>query len=334
MLKRVEVVHLSFFVRVRSADEYKLRIILDRAFDYLEACLQTVIAVGVHIIASRCDADDKLVRVPLLRLLEAVILRGLLEGMHLVTDRQVAVERIVKVRVGGQCLDAHRAFLVAVSVFKGAVSTVREAVVLDLKLVRILKPSESDRVDQVIKGLQSLLLGSGHDVELRPASPIEKGQAEGQRGYKGCLAVLSRHEDKGFLVSPLRCSVKIKTHKVVDDEHLPGLKDKRLIHKRLAVKRFALAMDKDLVDDADHEVRLFRMKIKFRVFAVSLKPLAGKDDLSADYLLSAENLVNVLLNDRQEARLFSHRVLTGLRRVRTSSAASALPHSVFSARSV
>ena len=106
---RVRIVDVPVLVRVRAAHEYKVLFVLDRPVEDLPAVFDPLAEEALRVVSRRRDTDQQLVRVCLLAFLEQVVLLRLLEGVDLVTDTEVRVQGVLRVRVGRQCAYEKRA---------------------------------------------------------------------------------------------------------------------------------------------------------------------------------------------------------------------------------
>ena len=106
---RIRVVDVPVLVGVRAAHEYKILLVLDRAVQDLPAVLDPLAEESLRVIAGRRNSDQQLVRVCLHGFLEQVVLLRLFEGMNLITDRKITVQRVLRIRVCRQCPNKKRA---------------------------------------------------------------------------------------------------------------------------------------------------------------------------------------------------------------------------------
>ena len=97
---RVGEVHASVPHALRgAAHEHKILLVLHCAVEYLPAVFQPLAKKRLLIVAGGGDAYEQFVGIGLHGLLEQVVLLRLLEGMDLIADGDVAVERVLRIRV-------------------------------------------------------------------------------------------------------------------------------------------------------------------------------------------------------------------------------------------
>ena len=74
---------------------------------------------------------------------------------------------------------------------------------------------------------------------------------------------------------------EMKAHDIVDAEHLPGLKQKRLASHRGPVECFTLLVAQCLFDDLDAELRPAVLDLVVRIFEVAKKAVDSLPELRA-----------------------------------------------------
>ena len=167
----VEVVHVAVFVLGCAGHEHKILIVLNGAVEDSAARFQAVAKEAVLIVAGGRYADDQLVRIGLHGLLEKVVLLRLLIGVQLVTDGEIAVERILRVGVSREGL-YQKAFAL-LGVFD--VVMIRRIYDLDLAAVfGVLFHTFANVKIEEIKRLQRLFQRGADDVCGRAAFAVKQ----------------------------------------------------------------------------------------------------------------------------------------------------------------
>ena len=107
---RVGKINASILYPVRgTAHKDEILFILHGSVQNLPAVFQPLTKKRLFIIPGGRYADDKLICICLHSLLEQVVLLRLFEGVHFITNGNVAVQRVLRVRVRRQCAYKKRA---------------------------------------------------------------------------------------------------------------------------------------------------------------------------------------------------------------------------------
>ena len=297
MLDRIEEIDASVLVCLRPADEDKVCLIADQAVQYLDAVVKALRTESGRVVSGCRDADHQLVCIGLRCLFEDVVLLCPLVSVHLVGDDDVAVERILSVRVACQGIEADGAAgkaLVADGVLHVVVKDSPPGL---LRRLSVFVHRYLDVVLPVFKRLHRLLECRADDVYLRSALPLKQRERVRQRADKHRLAVFARDKNKRLLDDALICPPVKKHQHAVHAEALPWLKHQRFPPQRLSVKRLSLPVLKRRLDDPDHKVRILCAHLVFRVFRHLRKPSARLhalpvgNDLSVDHVLDIASYV-------------------------------------------
>ena len=163
-----------------TAHENKILLVLYCAVEYLPAVFQPLPEKCLLIVARRGDAYEQFVCVGFHGLLEQVVLLRLLEGVDLIADGDVAVERVLRIRVGCQRADEQRA------VAEVGLDAVLVVIVDDVEMpaVLVVLAHAPDVVLQKVEALQRLHQRGGSDIGFRAAPAIPEGKRPGKRGRK------------------------------------------------------------------------------------------------------------------------------------------------------
>ena len=270
VLYRVRVITIPVFVRIGPGNKHKQGIICYGPVYHLHAVIQPPVTKAVDIIARGGNADHQLVRVGLHRLFEAVVLRRFFKSVHLVRNGDVAIERILRVRVRRQSLNIQASAGLPVIVREFVVYGMLRVIVPDPE--NLNQPVIPQRVQNIVERLARLFQRRGDNVYLRAAPALQEGQAKRQGGNKQCLAVLAGDKNERLFVSAFLRSFVIEACDVVDAEDLPRLEEDGRIHERCAVQGFPLFMHHDPLDDADDKIRLPRVDGQVVALKIRKKP--------------------------------------------------------------
>ena len=102
VLHGVEDVHIALLILVRAADEHEQVLVVILAAQHAAAVGQALGAEGCAVVARGRNGDDQLVGVGLGGLFEHVVLLGALVGVDLVGDDDIAVKRVLSIRIRGE----------------------------------------------------------------------------------------------------------------------------------------------------------------------------------------------------------------------------------------
>ena len=139
--------------------------------------------------------------------------------MNLVTNRDIAVQRILRVRIRCKCANKKRAIR-EISLHRMLVVVIYD---MDTPAVLVVLFHMSHVVDEEIERFQALHEGRGGYVCLRSGSAIPEGQRPGERRSERCFYVFSRYKNKRFMEAhDFRAGMK-ETEKVIDYENVEGL---------------------------------------------------------------------------------------------------------------
>ena len=298
MLYRAGVVHVPALILIGAGHEGEKGVIPNQPCRHLHRVLLPTVAEAVDVVAGGRDADHQLVGVRALRFLEAIVLRRLLVGRHLVRDGEVAVERVLAVRVRGHRHDLDLPVRRAVGLPERVPDRVVDAVVVYLEhLVQLVV---LQRKRQEVKRLQRLLQRRRHDVAHRAGMPLDDRHRPGQTRDEAGLAVLPGHLDERLIEAPLVGALVVKPEQVVDDEDFPRLQYERTPQQRLAVQILALRMHQRGLHDIDRHVRLVVAQLQVVSPQIVQEPPTGRDDLLADDHPTGDHILGVLDRDLPE----------------------------------
>ena len=166
---RVSEVHASVFNPFwGAAHENEILLILYGAVQYLPAILEPLPKKRLLIVSCRRYANQQLVRVGLHGLLKQIILLWLLESVDFVTDRNIAVQRILCIRVCRQSSDVKR------PVSQVCLHAVLIVIIdnMDMPAIFLVLSHALDVIIQKIEGLQRLHECRCRYVGLTSAPPI------------------------------------------------------------------------------------------------------------------------------------------------------------------
>ena len=312
--RRVGIVDVAVVHARRAGEENKQAIGCvagDRALEDLPAVLHAPGKEAVRQLAAGGDADDELVRVGLRRVLEHLILARVLVGVLLVGNDDVAVEGILLVRAGGQCVDADEARVADVA-GDGVLDVVVDDPQAVLRIVRDRQAKPPDVVGDKIEALQRLLECAADLVDLGPAGRVVERQGPRQSRGKGRFDVLARDEILRLGEAPELRAGDVKAHDVKHNEQVIRQQLERGPAQRCAVQKFALLMAHHRFDDGHDLAGWLAAELPFRIFKVAHVPLTGKHDLLTGDDLAGEHAGDIAVHGCLILRRVLDRELAGL----------------------
>ena len=109
MYQGIGIVDISLLIRIGAAHKDKILFVLDGAIQHLSAVLQPLPKKALFVIASRGNTYQQLVGVGFHGFLKKVVLLRLGKSVDFIADRNIAVKRILRIRVCSQSADKKRA---------------------------------------------------------------------------------------------------------------------------------------------------------------------------------------------------------------------------------
>ena len=109
MNKRIRVINISALVRVRTANEHKILLVLDGSVQDAPAIFKSLSKKAVCIVSGCGNPNHEFVRVRFHGFFEKVVLLRRFERMYFVANRNIAVQRILCVRIRRKCPNKKRA---------------------------------------------------------------------------------------------------------------------------------------------------------------------------------------------------------------------------------
>ena len=180
-----------------AAHEDEILLVFYCAVQYLPAVFKALPEKCLLIVTGSRNANQKLVGVCFHSLLEEVVLLGLFEGMYLIAYGDIAVKRILGVRIGRQCPDVKR------SVPQVSLHAVLIVVVdyMDMATILLILSHALDVVVQEVEAFQCLHERSGGNIGFASAPPIPQRQRPRKRSGERGLDIFSWDKNQGFVKS-------------------------------------------------------------------------------------------------------------------------------------
>ena len=220
MNDRIRKVILAVLVRVRAAHKYKILLVLDCPIQNRPAILQSLSQESVCVVSGCRNSNNQLVRVGFHGLLEQIVLLRSAEGVYLVTNSKITVQRILRIRICRKCPEKKR------SIRKCRFHRMLVVIVdnMDMPAVFVIFTHPSDVIVEKVERFQRLNERRSGYVHLCSRPPIPQRQRPRKSRRKRGLAILSRNVNQCLMEPYYLRSLMKKSEQIVNNKYLPRLK--------------------------------------------------------------------------------------------------------------